>query len=79
MNKCELKEQAVKILYCNLECIEEIEIPEINAMYFRDRNRGGGALIISDNGEMLFVDPFFVDFDEHKNRFASGERTHFEE
>ena len=79
MNITELKEQAIKILYCKEECIEEISVPEINAMYYRDTNRGGGALIISEDGEMLFVDPFFVDFDEHVNRFASGERSHFEE
>ncbi len=79
MNKTEMKEQAVNILYCNPENIEEIELSEINAMYYRDRNRGGGALIISDAGEMLFVDPFFVSFDEHVNRFVSGERTCFEE
>lgn len=79
MNKVEMKEEAIRILCCNPESIEEIELSEINAIYYRDRNRGGGALIVSDSGELLFVDPFFVSFNEHVNRFVSGERTCFEE
>lgn len=74
-----MKEEAIRILCCNPESIEEIELSEINAVYYRDRNRGGGALIVSDSGELLFVDPFFVSFNEHVNRFVSGERTCFEE
>ena len=79
MTKTEMKEQAIKILYCRPETIEEIEVPDVRAVYFRDVTRGGGALIISEIGEMLFFDPFYVDFDEHVKRFTSGERTHFED
>ena len=78
MNRKKMKEQAIILLCCKEEGIEEIDIPEIDAVYYRDRKRGGGAVILSENGEMLFEDPFFVDIKEHLNRYVSGERTHFE-
>lgn len=70
--------KAMEILLCQSNKIEEIEIDALNAMYYRNINRGGGALIISSDGEMLFVDPFFTNFDEHVRKFIAGERTDFE-
>ena len=40
--------------------------------------KDGEAIIISESGEMLFVDPFFVDYKEHITRFKNGERSVFE-
>lgn len=78
MDKIKLKEQAVELLTCSAEKIEEKEIDSIDAMYFRNTDRGGGAIIISDDGGMLFVDPFFTEYDEHVRRFLEGERSVFE-
>ena len=78
MNKNAMLEKAVEILLCDKSKVEEKEVSNINAMYYRNTDRGGGALIISEQGEMLFVDPFFVDYQEHITRFMHGERTVFE-
>lgn len=77
MSETKMRKQAYEILQCNAEKIEEKAIPDLNAMYFRNIDRGGGALIISDNFEMLFVDPFYIGIEEHIKRFANGERTKF--
>lgn len=34
-------------------------------MYYRNTDRGGGAVIISNDGATLFADPFFVQYEEH--------------
>lgn len=78
MDKNKMKEQAIGILLCADSKIEEKEVSEINAMYYRNTDRGGGAIIVSEQGEMLFVDPFFVDYDEHVKKFMNGERSVFE-
>lgn len=78
MDKKKLKEIAEEILFCFYSDMEEKELNDINAMYYRNTDRGGGAVIISEDGGMLYVDPFFVDFDEHKKRFIIGERTVWE-
>ncbi len=78
MNRELMKKKATEILSCPMDKLEEKAIPEQNVIYYRNIDRGGGALIVSKDGEMLFADPFFVDFDEHLQKFISGERTHFE-
>ena len=75
MNKEELYKVVLDVLCCNPDRIEEREIADINAYYFRNTDRGGGAVIISDNGEFLLVDPFFVDYEEHLKQFKNGKRT----
>lgn len=75
MKNDKMKKQAAEILVCSLDKIEEKALPELNAMYFRNIDRGGGALIISNNSEMLFVDPFYVNFEEHIEKFLKGERS----
>ena len=76
-NLLEMRIKAKELLVCDMERIEEIDCPDIDAVYFRNTDRGGGALIISRSGEMLFFDPFIVDYDEHVKRFSEGERTKF--
>lgn len=78
MNKESMREKATEILLCQAEKLEEKEIPNQNAMYYRNVDRGGGALIISNDGSMLFVDPFFVEYEEHLQKFINGERSCFE-
>ena len=69
MDKARMRKEAEEILICSADKIEEREIIEINAVYYRNTNRGGGAVILAENGEKLFVDPFFIDY--------NGERTMF--
>lgn len=78
MDKNKMKEKAIEILLCDKSKVEEKEVTEINAMYYRNTDRGGGAVIVSEQGDMLFVDPFFVDYEEHVKKFMSGERSTFE-
>ena len=67
----------MEILSCRIDQLEEKEILDYNAVYFRNVKRGGGAVIISLDGSMLFVDPFFTDYDEHLKKFIAGERSEF--
>lgn len=78
MDKDKMREKALEILLCGPEKLEEQEIAELGAMYYRNKDRGGGALIVGSSGEMLFVDPFFVEYEDHLKRFAAGERSVFE-
>lgn len=78
MNADIMRSKAIEILLCQEDNLEERIIPEQNAVYYRNINRGGGALIMSSDGSMLFVDPFFVAFDEHLQKFINGERSFFE-
>lgn len=72
-----IKKKAMEILSCRIDQLEEKEILDYNAVYFRNVKRGGGAVIISLDGSMLFVDPFFTDYDEHLKKFIAGERSEF--
>lgn len=72
-----IKKKAMEILSCRIDQLEEKEILEYNAVYFRNVERGGGAVIISLDDSMLFVDPFFTDYDEHLKKFIAGERSEF--
>lgn len=78
MDKIKLREQAAELLVCSVDKIEEKEIANVSAMYFRNTDRGGGAIIISEHDGMLFVDPFFIEYDEHLRKFLNGERSTFE-
>ena len=73
-----MQEKALEILLCGPEKLEEKEIAELGAMYYRNKDRGGGALIVGEDGAMLFVDPFFVEYEDHVKRFSAGERSVFE-
>ena len=78
MNDKNMRMKAIEILLCKQDDIEEIAIPEQNAIYYRNTKRGGGALIISTDGTMLFADPFFVEYDKHLQNFINGDRSIFE-
>lgn len=78
MDQKKMREQALAILLCDLEKLEEKEITGLGAMYYRNTDRGGGALIVGKDGGMLFVDPFFVEYEDHVKRFFAGERSVFE-
>ncbi len=51
------------------------EIPELDAVYFWESKRGGGALIVGADGSMLYATSS-VPFDPHVAAFADGRRTH---
>lgn len=71
----DMKKIAIDILSCQVDDLEEIKLQETSAIYYRNKIRGGGAVIISDDGTLLFEDPFFVDFNEHLQKFIDGERS----
>lgn len=79
MDRNEMRAKAMELLLCEEETLEEREIPAVNAVYYRNTVRGGAALIISPEGEMLYADPFFIDFDAHIRQYLAGERSVFEE
>ena len=79
MDSNEIEKLALSVLYCNIDKVEKIELPDINACYFRNTDRGGAAVIVSNDGSMLFVDPFFVEYEDHVKRFVAGERTNFDD
>lgn len=78
MNNEMMRNKACEILMCKQEKLEEKAIPEQNAVYFRNTDRGGGALIIAEDGTMLMVDPFFIEYEEHLQNFICGDRSCFE-
>ena len=78
MNLEIMQRKAAEILSCQIDNLERKIIENQDVVYYRNKSRGGGALIISNSGEMLFVDPFFVDYQEHLHRFLNGERSQFE-
>jgi len=78
MDRDKMRGKALEILLCGPEKLEEREIVGLKAMYYRNKDRGGGALIVGEDGAMLFVDPFFVEYGDHVKRFSAGERSVFE-
>lgn len=50
------------------------EIPEIRATYFWQPGRGGGALIVGEDGSVLFAHSS-IDFTTHVEAFHRGRRT----
>lgn len=49
-------------------------LPQVHATYFWESGRGGGALIVGEDGGVLFANSS-VPFDTHIDAFASGRRT----
>lgn len=78
IDKDKMRSKALEILLCGLEKLEEKEIVELSAMYYRNKDRGGGALIMGEDGDVLFVDPFFVEYEDHVKKYSAGERSVFE-
>lgn len=54
------------------ECCKEK--PEINALYFFDKAKGGIAMLMAADGSVLFANSS-VTPDEHKKAFINGVRT----
>ncbi|ONI68828.1 hypothetical protein BWI15_27415 [Kribbella sp. ALI-6-A] len=50
------------------------ELPEDSAVYVWQPARGGGALITSENGSVLFANSG-VPFERHLEAFRAGRRT----
>ena len=50
------------------------ELPEVQATYFWESVRGGGALIVGEDGGVLFANSS-VTLEAHIDAFASGRRT----
>ena len=78
MTTNELREKALELLICKPEKLEEKQLLYGKAIYYRNTDRGGAALIMADDGTSLMVNPFFTEFEEHLNRFLSGERSRYE-
>lgn len=54
--------------------VNQRDLPEEHATYFWEIGRGGGALIVGEDGRVLFANSS-VSFDAHTDAFASGQRT----
>jgi hypothetical protein len=50
------------------------DLPGAHATYFWESGRGGGALIVGEDGGVLFANSS-VPFDTHVDAFANGRRT----
>lgn len=50
------------------------EIPEIDAFYFWNNQRGGKAMIINEQGERLIASSA-VKYEDHIKAFVSGKRN----
>lgn len=70
--------KALEILNCSIDDLEQKIIKDYDVVYYRNTKRGGGAVIMARDGEMLYVNPFFVNYEEHLARFVKGERSRFE-
>lgn len=72
----ELVETAAKVLHISEENASQYckKIPEINAWYFWNPVRGGGAVIIDENKEKLGATSS-VSFERHLRAFMEGRRN----
>ena len=78
MDSEHMKKRAAEILSCQINDLEKINIQDQKVLYFRNTNRGGGAVIISNDNDILIADPFVVDLEEHLKKILNGERSYFE-
>lgn len=76
MTKIEKNELAAKILNVPVETLTDCrgEIPEANAVYFSVPEKGGGSLIIGDDGSVLYADSS-VGYKRHLEAYLKGVRT----
>lgn len=74
--KIELLQLAAKRIGITVEDAEKncTELPEQNALYVWNPARGGKAIIIDNNGEMLGATSA-VSFEKHLQAFISGKRS----
>ena len=50
--------------------------PEIDALYFYDKSKGGASLLMASDGSFLFANSTVSPI-KHKKDFAAGKRTMF--
>lgn len=76
MTKVEKIELAAKLLNVPVEFLtgSSGEISEANAMYFSIPEKGGGSLIIGDDGGVLYADSS-VGYKRHLEAYLQGIRT----
>lgn len=76
MTKVEKIELAAKLLNVPVETLTGCcgEITEANAMYFSVPEKGGGSLIIGDDGGVLYADSS-VGYKRHLDAYLKGVRT----
>ena len=76
MTMDEQQSLAAKLLKLTLDEVQEYggTIPQTHDLYISVPKKGGGSLIIGEDGSVLFAGSA-VGFTEHKDAFDRGERT----
>ena len=76
MNRIEKIELAARLLMISAEQAEKCsgKIDEVSAMYFSVPEKGGGSLIIGDDGGVLYADSS-VGYKRHLLAYKQGIRT----
>lgn len=76
MNRIEKIKLAAKLLMISVEQAEKHsgKIDEVSAMYFSIPEKGGGSLIIGDDGGVLYADSS-VGYKRHLEAYKQGIRT----
>ncbi len=75
MNKGILKTAAELLKITEEAALEHVKaLPEHNAFYFWNPQRGGNAVIIADSGEKLAATSA-VSFEKHLSAFLAGKRN----
>ena len=76
MNRKEQIKLAAKLLMITTEQAEKYsgKIDELSAMYFSIPEKGGGSLIIGDDGGVLYADSS-VGYKRHLEAYLKGVRT----
>ncbi len=74
--KVDVNKMAAEVLKTSLsEVVKNSKpVPEIDAVYFWNPTRGGGAVIISSKGEKLTAGSS-ISFEAHLNAFKDGKRN----
>jgi hypothetical protein len=83
MKKLQIDEQialVAKLLQIPLEKVREYSglIKDVNALYFGEPIKGGIALIVGEDGTVLYANSS-VGYSEHLHEFINGKRTPLEE
>lgn len=76
MTQKEQVKLGAKLLKLSIAQAEEYSgiIPESNDLYLSVPQKGGGAIIIAEDGSVLYAGSA-IGFDEHLKAFQDGERT----
>lgn len=79
LTKIEQVEIVAKLLHIPIKSIYENSalIEHLNALYFSEPVKGGGSIIIGEDGSVLFANSW-IDYSEHLKDFENGIRTPLE-